>query len=75
MPELTDIIKAAGSIDLTDFYDAPLDQCKYGEQILCLPWGADMYALFWNKDAFEAAGLDPETPRNHGTTGRNSLDN
>ena len=33
-----------------------------GADILCLPWGTDMYALFWNKDMFEAAGLDPETP-------------
>ena len=53
---------AAGKIDLTDFFDAPLNQCKQGDKILCLPWGTDMYALFWNKDLFEAAGLDPETP-------------
>jgi len=59
--ELSDIIKTGG-IDLNDFFEAPLDQCRYGEQILCLPWGTDMYALFWNKDMFEAAGLDPETP-------------
>ena len=59
--ELTDIIKTGG-IDLNDFFEAPLDQCKSGDQILCLPWGTDMYALFWNKDMFEAAGLDPETP-------------
>jgi len=59
--ELTDIIKTGG-IDLTDFFAAPLNQCKSGDQILCLPWGTDMYALFWNKDMFEAAGLDPNTP-------------
>jgi len=59
--ELSDIIKA-GNIDLNDFFDAPLEQCKSGDQILCLPWGTDMYALFWNKDMFEAAGLDPNTP-------------
>jgi multiple sugar transport system substrate-binding protein len=59
--ELSDIIKTGG-IDLNDFFQAPLDQCKYGDQILCLPWGTDMYALFWNKDMFEAAGLDPNTP-------------
>jgi multiple sugar transport system substrate-binding protein len=59
--ELSDIIKTGG-IDLNDFFEAPLDQCKHGDQILCLPWGTDMYALFWNKDMFEAAGLDPETP-------------
>ncbi len=59
--ELSDII-TTGGIDLNDFFEAPLDQCKSGDQILCLPWGTDMYALFWNKDMFEAAGLDPETP-------------
>ena len=51
-----------GGIDLNDFFDAPLNQCRSGDKILCLPWGTDMYALFWNKDLFEAAGLDPETP-------------
>ena len=59
--ELSDAIKTGG-IDLNDFFAAPLDQCKMGNQILCLPWGTDMYALFWNKDMFEAAGLDPNTP-------------
>jgi ABC-type glycerol-3-phosphate transport system substrate-binding protein len=28
----------------------------------CLPWGCDIDALFWNKDLFRAAGLDPERP-------------
>lgn len=59
--ELSPAIKS-GNVDLTDFFDAPLQQCKMGDKILCLPWGSDMYALFWNKDLFEAAGLDPETP-------------
>jgi multiple sugar transport system substrate-binding protein len=59
--ELSDIIKTGG-IDLNDFFSAPLMPCKDGEKILCLPWGTDMYALFWNKDMFEAAGLDPNTP-------------
>lgn len=52
----------AGNIDLNDFFEAPLSQCQMGDKILCLPWGTDMYALFWNKDLFEAAGLDPEVP-------------
>jgi len=29
---------------------------------LCLPWACYVYALFWNKDLFAAAGLDPERP-------------
>ncbi|MEI6290206.1 MAG: extracellular solute-binding protein [Chloroflexota bacterium] len=59
--ELSGAIKT-GNIDLTDMFDAPLQQCKSGDKILCLPWGTDMYALFWNKEMFEAAGLDPNTP-------------
>ena len=59
--ELSSAIKA-GNIDMTDMYEAPLSQCKQGDKILCLPWGTDAYALFWNKDLFEAAGLDPEKP-------------
>ncbi len=59
--ELSPAIKS-GNINLTDFFDAPLQQCRMGDKILCLPWGSDMYALFWNKDLFEAAGLDPNTP-------------
>jgi multiple sugar transport system substrate-binding protein len=59
--ELSSAIKA-GNIDMADMFEAPLSQCKQGDLILCLPWGTDAYALFWNKDLFEAAGLDPEKP-------------
>jgi multiple sugar transport system substrate-binding protein len=59
--ELSNSIKTGG-IDLNDFFSAPLEQCKVGDKIYCLPWGTDIYALFWNKDLFEAAGLDPNTP-------------
>ena len=58
---LDDLI-AANKIDLTDIFPAPLDQCKYLGKYSCLPWGTDMYALYYNKDLFEAAGLDPEKP-------------
>ena len=51
------------NIDVNDIYTAPLAQCKDDKgRILCLPWGNDVYALFWNKDLFEEAGLDPESP-------------
>ncbi|MGE5123265.1 MAG: extracellular solute-binding protein [Acidobacteriaceae bacterium] len=58
---LDDLI-AANNIDTADMFDAPRSQCYYKEQFVCLPWGTDLYALFWNKDMFEAAGLDPEKP-------------
>jgi multiple sugar transport system substrate-binding protein len=51
------------SIDLGDLYRAPLAQCQAEDgTTLCLPWGCDVDALFWNKDLFQAAGLDPERP-------------
>ena len=51
------------TVDLADFYPAPLEQCKGQDgTVLCLPWGCDVDALFWNKDLFETAGLDPEQP-------------
>lgn len=55
-------IQASG-IDLDDIYPAPLAQCMSRDgATLCLPWGCDVDALFWNKDLFAAAGLDPEHP-------------
>jgi multiple sugar transport system substrate-binding protein len=55
-------IEAAG-IDLEDIYPAPLSQCASpGGGYACLPWGADTFALYWNKDLFAAAGLDPNLP-------------
>jgi multiple sugar transport system substrate-binding protein len=59
--ELSGAIETSG-IDMDDFFPAPLIQCQDGDNLWCLPWGSDLYALFWNKDLFEAAGLDPEKP-------------
>jgi multiple sugar transport system substrate-binding protein len=58
---LDDVI-TANNIDVNDMFDAPRSQCNYKDKYYCLPWGTDLYALFWNKDMFEAAGLDPEKP-------------
>jgi len=59
--ELSDAVRAGG-IDMADIYPAPLVQCEQGGKYYCLPWGSDLYGFFWNKDMFEAAGLDPERP-------------
>lgn len=59
--ELSGVIET-GQIDIEDMFPAPMNQCKHEGMYVCLPWGTDAYALFWNKDLFEAAGLDPETP-------------
>jgi multiple sugar transport system substrate-binding protein len=53
----------ASDIDLDDIYPASLAQCRGPDGAThCLPWGGDVDALFWNKDLFAAAGLDPERP-------------
>jgi len=58
---LDDLIAAHG-INLDDIYPAMLAQGRYEGKLYALPWGSDTYGLFWNKDLFEEAGLDPEKP-------------
>jgi multiple sugar transport system substrate-binding protein len=53
---------AANNIEKDDIIPAVLSQCAYKDDHYCLPWGTDTYALYWNKDLFEEAGLDPEKP-------------
>ncbi len=59
--QLNDIVNTSG-IDMNDVVPGALIQCQQGDKLWCLPWGTDVYALFWNKDLFEEAGLDPSTP-------------
>jgi multiple sugar transport system substrate-binding protein len=39
-----------------------IDVATWEDELYGVPLYADVSALFWNKDLFEAAGLDPETP-------------
>lgn len=57
-----DEVITASKIDKADILPAVLSQCAYKNDHYCLPWGTDTYALYWNKDLFEEAGLDPEKP-------------
>jgi len=43
-------------------FSAPLVLCQIDGKLYCYPWTTNFYALFWNKDQFDAAGLDPDTP-------------
>jgi multiple sugar transport system substrate-binding protein len=54
---------ASEGIAKDDFYAAAWAQCETSRGVtLCLPWTSDVYALYWNKELFRAAGLDPERP-------------
>lgn len=48
--------------DKSDFSDASLEALQYDGKQVMIPMQVHSTFLFWNKDLFEAAGLDPETP-------------
>jgi multiple sugar transport system substrate-binding protein len=45
-----------------DFWPFTWEQSRYEGQVYGLPWETDVHVLYWNKNAFKAAGLDPEKP-------------
>ncbi|WP_261130113.1 ABC transporter substrate-binding protein [Bacillus sp. Marseille-Q3570] len=45
-----------------DFYDAFMANSKIGDQVWSLPFQRSTIVLYYNKDAFEEAALDPEAP-------------
>lgn len=50
------------SLELSDYYEGPLAYGLYEGSRYSLPVSASNLGLFWNKDLFEQAGLDPNTP-------------
>lgn len=57
---LDDLIAEAG-LSLDDFVPAALDACRYEGKLYALPLGINLMALYYNKDLFEEAGLQPPT--------------
>jgi len=53
---------AAVGIDISDYIQEPWDVAKYEGRYYGIVNGIIPLALFYNKDMFEAAGLDPEKP-------------
>lgn len=58
---LDEMISSA-SVDVDDFYEELLDINRYDGQLFGLPVSTNNLELFYNKDLFEAAGLDPDAP-------------
>ncbi len=49
--------------DWIESYFSPMvAESKFMDQYWAIPTAVRSLAMFWNKDLFEAAGLDPETP-------------
>lgn len=45
-----------------DFINSYIEYCSEGEDLYMLPFQIVGYYMYWNKDLYEAAGLDPEKP-------------
>lgn len=61
--QLTDIRELAEGLDYFDqLRPAFVDRATVGEALYALPENVDASTMFWNKDLFRAAGLDPEKP-------------
>jgi multiple sugar transport system substrate-binding protein len=58
---LDDYIAQSG-IDMADYFEGPLAYGYYEGKRYSLPISASNLALFWNKNLFKAAGLDPDKP-------------
>ncbi len=57
LPEL-----AGDDFDQTQFVEPILNYYAVDGQLYCMPFNSSTAMLYYNKDIFEAAGLDPEQP-------------
>ncbi|MFC5651224.1 ABC transporter substrate-binding protein [Paenibacillus solisilvae] len=58
---LDDMIKSS-DLDLSKFYEYTVKQMSFKGHVWGLPGGMDDRILYYNKDMFKQAGLDPNTP-------------
>lgn len=61
MQDISDVFEKT-ALDKEDFIQSYLDYCSEGDSLYFVPFQVVGYYMYWNKDLFEAAGLDPENP-------------
>jgi ABC-type glycerol-3-phosphate transport system substrate-binding protein len=59
--DVTELFKRDG-LKASDYYPTPFGEVTWQGKIYGLPLVTDARFLFWNKDHFKEAGLDPESP-------------
>jgi multiple sugar transport system substrate-binding protein len=59
---LDNYLKNSKIIKQSDFWPGIWKTCTFHGHVYCIPYDYDPYALFWNKDLFKQAGLDPNKP-------------
>lgn len=61
LQDVSDVFEKT-ELNKDDFIQSYLDYCSDGEATYFIPFQVVGYYMYWNKDLFEAAGLDPDTP-------------
>ena len=61
MQDISDVFEKT-NLDEADFIRSYLDYCSEGDSLYFVPFQIVGYYMYWNKDLFQAAGLDPESP-------------
>jgi multiple sugar transport system substrate-binding protein len=56
--DLDPLIEEDPTFDLADFYPELVEKCRYQGKLYSLPRYTSVYVLFYNKDLFDAAGLE-----------------
>jgi multiple sugar transport system substrate-binding protein len=59
---LIDLNTLAEADFLADNYAGGLEAGTYNDALYAIPYGMSPHGLWWNKELFEQAGLDPEQP-------------
>ncbi len=60
--DLTDMIEKSTVIKPENYFPGPLKSATWDEKYYGVPKATNTIALYYNKDLFKAAGLDPEKP-------------
>jgi ABC-type sugar transport system permease subunit/ABC-type glycerol-3-phosphate transport system substrate-binding protein len=45
-----------------DFFTAPWEECLYDQKLYAVPYDTDVRLLYYNRELFRQAGLDPDRP-------------
>ena len=60
--DLTDLAAASDQIDMDNYFPGPRSSFTWDGGVYGIPRASNTIALYYNKDLFAAAGLDPDSP-------------
>ncbi len=60
--DLTSFVEASDQINMDNYFDGPRSSLTWDGKPYGIPRASNTIALYYNKDMFSAAGLDPDAP-------------